>query len=317
MDRLQAMQVFVRVAQLAGFAAAGRELGLSPAAVSKQVGALEARLGARLLDRTTRQVSLTEAGRLYLEHCLECLQALEDADAAVDVLRRAPVGQLRISAPIDFCDPLMPVLAAVMNANPGLTIDLRLSNRVVEMVEEGVDVSVRVARSLDGSFVARPVARTALMLVASPEYLQRHGEPQAPRDLTAHRSLVFTEPRPLTELLFKRGDERVSVPLTAAMTSNHGPALLAAARQGLGLLAAPSFLLCTSEAASSLRPVLPDWALPAFTVFAVYPHRKFVSPKLRTFLEALNEALGDPTRDPWWPADRPRPRGAAAGRARA
>jgi DNA-binding transcriptional LysR family regulator len=240
MDRLQAMQVFVRVAQLAGFAAAARELGLSPAAVSKQVGALEDRLGARLLDRTTRQVGLTEAGRLYLEHCLECLQAVEDADAAVDLLRRAAVGQLRVSAPIDFCDPLVPVLAAVMKANADLTIDLRLSNRVVEMVEEGVDVSLRVARSLDGSFVARPIARTRLMLVGSADYLRRHGEPRTPQDLTAHRSLVFTEPRPLTELPFKRSDERVVVPLTAGMLSNHGPALVAAALHGLGLLVVPT-----------------------------------------------------------------------------
>jgi len=308
MDRLQAMQVFVRVAQLAGFAAAARELDLSPAAVSKQVGALEEHLGTRLFDRTTRQVGLTEAGRLYLEHCLECLQAIDDADAAVDRLRQAPVGQLRVSAPIDFCEPLMPVLTAVMKANPALTVDLRLSNRVVEMVEEGIDVSVRVARALDGSFVARPIARPRLLMAGSRDYLQRHGAPSQPQDLSAHRCLVFTEPRPMTELTFKRGDERVAVPVTPRMLSNHGAALVAAARAGLGLVAMPSFLALADLRAAALEPVLTDWTLPAFTVFAAYPHRKFVSPKVRIFLEALVQAFGDdPSADPWWPQQQPIP----------
>ena len=202
----------------------------------------------------------------------------------------------------------MPVLAALLKANPALTVDLRLSNRVVEMIEEGVDVCVRVARALDGSFVARPIARTRLLIVASRDYLQRHGAPSQPQDLPAHRCLVFTEPRPMTELTFKRGDERIAVPVTPRMLSNHGAALVAAARAGLGLAAMPSFLAPADLPAAELEPVLNDWALPAFTVFAVYPHRKFVSPKVRIFLEALVQAFGDdPSADPWWPLQPPAP----------
>ena len=202
MDRLQSMQVFVRVAQHSSFAAAARELRISPAAASKQVNALEAHVGARLLDRTTRRVGLTEAGRIYLERCLECLHALEDADASMSELAKAPSGVLRITAPVDFGAPLLPVLNTLMAANESLGIDLRLSNRVMDMVEEGVDVAVRVARSLDARYVARPVARTtsaggrpctidedAPCPSAAAVRLTASGAPRSPRDegLGEHR----------------------------------------------------------------------------------------------------------------------------------
>jgi DNA-binding transcriptional LysR family regulator len=274
---------------------------MSPAAVSKHVSALEARIGARLFDRTTRQVGLTEAGRVYLEHCLECLHALEDADASIDTLTQAPAGVLRVTAPIDFCECLMPVLAEVMNVNPNVVVDLRLSNRVVEMVEEGIDVGVRIAPSLDGRYVARPIARTRLAIFGSHEYFRRHGRPAKPEDLVSHRNLVFTEPRPMQELVFARGRREVRVKLKAVMMSNNGAALVTAARQGVGLAVIPSFLAPTDSGAGSMEPVLLDWSLPEFVVYAVYPHRRFVSPKVRVFLEALTAAFGDGTRDPWWP----------------
>ncbi|MEO7244305.1 MAG: LysR family transcriptional regulator [Rubrivivax sp.] len=308
MDRLQAMQVFARVAQHASFAAAARDLHLSPAAVSKQVGALEAWVGARLLQRTTRQVALTEAGRIYLEHCLTCLHAVEDAEAAVGDLGRAPTGQLRVSAPIDFGDALMPALAVLMAAHPQLVVDLQLSNRVLEMVEEGIDVALRIAQTLDGRYVARPVARTHLAIYGSAGYFARHDRPLLPQDLVNHHNLVFTEPRPMTELRFTRGRRQVSVKLPVTLLSNHGAALVAAARAGLGLAVLPSMLLPRDPAAAAeLEPVLLDWALPTFTVHAAYPHRRFVAPKVRAFLEAVSAQFGDPDGDPWWPSALPRP----------
>lgn len=301
MDRLQSMQVFVRVAQHSSFAAAARELRISPAAASKQVSALEAHVGARLLDRTTRRVGLTEAGRIYLERCLECLHALEDADASMSELAKAPSGVLRITAPVDFGAPLLPVLTALMAANESLAIDLRLSNRVMDMVEEGVDVAVRIARSLDARYVARPVARTRLSVLAAPAYLARHGEPRKPEDLATHRHVVFTEPRPMQELALRRGRREVRVKLPAVMWSNSGEALMSAARQGIGMAVAPSFLSCGDLASGALRPVLPDWSLLDFTVYAVYPHRRLVAPKVRLFLEALTATFGHDRSDPWWP----------------
>lgn len=295
------MQVFVRVAQHMGFAAAARDLQLSPAAVSKHVNALESSIGTRLFDRTTRRVGLTEAGRVYLERCLECLNALEDADASMRDLAKAPTGLLRVTAPIDFGESLLPVVTGVMNAQPDIVVDLRLSNRVMDMVEEGVDVGVRIAQSLDGRYVARPLARSRLAMFGAPEYFRRHGRPRKPEDLSSHRGIVFTEPRPMQELVFARGRSKVRVKVTAVMMSNNGEALMAAARQGVGLALAPSFLARKDIEAGRIEPVLLDWSLPEYVVFAVYPHRRFVSPKVRVFLEALTASFGDGTRDPWWP----------------
>lgn len=295
------MQVFVRVAQHMGFAAAARDLQLSPAAVSKHVNALESSIGTRLFDRTTRRVGLTEAGRVYLERCLECLNALEDADTSMRELAKAPSGLLRVTAPIDFGESLLPVVTGVMNAQPNIVVDLRLSNRVVDMVEEGVDVGVRIAQSLDGRYVARRLARSRLAMYGAPEYFRRHGRPREPRDLSSHRNIVFTEPRPMQELTFVRGRREVRVKVTAVMMSNNGEALMAAARQAVGLALAPSFLARKDVEAGRIEPVLLDWSLPEYVVFAVYPHRRFVSPKVRVFLEALTASFGDGTRDPWWP----------------
>lgn len=300
-DQLLSMQVFVRVAQHMGFAAAARDLQMSPAAVTKHVNALESRIGARLLDRTTRRVGLTEAGRLYLERCLECLHTFEDADASIRELAKEPTGVLRVTAPIDFGDSLVPVLAEVMNTHPNVVIDLRLSNRVVDMVEEGVDVGVRIAHSLDGGYVARPLARTRLAIYGAPGYFEKYGRPRKPEDLQSHRCFAFTEPRPMQELVFVRGSREVRVKLNVVMLSNNGEALVAAMRRGVGLCVIPSFLARGDFEVGRIEPVLLDWSLPEFSVFAVYPHRRFVSPKVRVFLEALTATFGDGSGDPWWP----------------
>jgi DNA-binding transcriptional LysR family regulator len=155
MNTLQSMKVFVRVAQRSGFAAAGRDLRMSPAAVTKHIAALEARVGARLFDRTTRSVGLTEVGRMYLERCLECLQAFEDADAFVGTLGNSPAGLLRVTAPVDLQNHLPTVVGRFMNEYPKVTVDLELSNRPIDLVEEGFDIAIRGASSLDGRFVAR------------------------------------------------------------------------------------------------------------------------------------------------------------------
>ena len=274
------------------------------------------RIGTRLFDRTTRRVGLTEAGRVYLERCLECLHALDDADASMSELAKAPTGMLRVTAPIDFGESLLPVVTEVMTAQPNIVVDLRLSNRVMDMVEEGIDVGVRIARSLDGQYVARPIARTRLGVFGAPDYFRRYGRPRKPEDRSSHRNLVFTEPRPMQELLFVRGGREVRVKVTGVMMSNNGEALMAAARHAVGLAVAPSFLARNDLEAGRLEPVLLDWSLPEFSVFAVYPHRRFVSPKVRVFLEALTARFGDGTRDPWWPEAPPRAAAAKPARRR-
>lgn len=310
MDLLQNMKVFVRVAQRSGFAAAARDLRMSPGAVTKNIAALEEHLGTRLFDRTTRRVGMTEAGHLYLERCQECLQAIEDADASVTARAKDLRGVLRVSAPVDFGQTLMSsVVGDFMATNPGIVVDLRLSNRTLDLVEEGIDVAVRVARALDGQYVARPLAVSRMAVWGSPAYLRKHGRPRVPQDLVSHRNVVFVAGRPLDEWVFERDSRQQRIKLNPIMISDNGEALRLAAQRGLGLTIAPSFMTGADAAAGLLEPVLLDWSLPVFRVYAVYPHRRFVSPKVRVFVEALRAAYGDGTRDPWWPEAPPPIRG--------
>lgn len=305
MDTLESMRAFVQVAQRGGFARAGRALGMSPPAVTKHVASLESRLGTRLFDRTTRSVALTEAGRLYLERCLECLQSFEDADASIGELAKEPRGLLRVTAPVEFRAVLEGVLARFMLDHSNLAVDLRLSNRSVDLVEEGVDVAVRVALSLDGRYVARPLAKVTFPFLAAPSYLERHGSPKKPEDLARHRSIVFVEPRPITELFFERRGRRASVRLETVMTTNSGEAMRSALIAGVGLAPLPSFLARDAVASGALEPILEEWKLyPDARLFAVYPHRRFLSPKVKVFVETLRAEFGDGTRDPWWPPAR-------------
>jgi len=300
-DQLQTMKVFVRVAQRAGFAAAARDLSMSPAAVTKHVAALESRIRARLFDRTTRSVSLTEAGRAYLERCLECLQAFEDAEDSVNRAGDKPVGRLRVTAPVDFGPGIMASLSGYMKRYPDVTLDLQLSNRAVDLVDEGFDIALRVAPSLTGQYVARPLAITKIAILAAPEYLRRHGRPRSPDELARHRTMVFTEPRPRDEWVLERAGKKVTVKVKPAMLSNSGRALQEAGRAGVGILMIPS-LGGVEDVAAGMEPLLTDWTvLPQLRLFALYPHRRFLSAKVRLLVETLRQELGDPERDPWWP----------------
>ncbi len=302
MDTLQGMKVFVRVAQRSGFAAAARDLRISPAAVTKHVAALETRVGSRVFDRTTRSISLTEAGRIYLEHCLECLQAFEDADASMSELSKEPKGLLRVTAPLDL-GSVAAIAARFMNTYPHVTVDLQMSNRPVDLVEERIDVAVRVAAALDGGYVAQPLALTRVGIFAATAYLRKYGRPGKPEDLEQHRGLVFLEPHPRDEWTFERDGTRVRVKLKGVLTTNSGAALCSAMAEGAGLVAAPSFLARPYLDTGGIELVLLDWkVLPELRVYAVYPHRRFLAPKVRLFVEALRATYGgDGTMDPWWP----------------
>src|SRR5262245_25770283 len=198
------MKVCVRVAQRTGFAAAARDLKMSPAAVTKHVAALESRVRARLFERTTRNVRLTEAGRAYLERCLEALQAFDDAEASMSQLGDRPAGLLRVTAPVDLSGSIMSSVSRFMKAHPDVVMDLQLSNRPVDLVDERFDVALRIAPSLTGQYVVRPLAVTNIAILGSPDYLRRHGRPGRPEDLAKHRTMVFTEPRPRDEWTFQR-----------------------------------------------------------------------------------------------------------------
>ena len=299
MDALQMMRVFSRVAQRASFAAAAEELRMSRASVTKHVAAIEERHGVRLLDRTTRSVSVTEAGRVYLERCLECLQAYDDSEAAIGGLAAEPRGLLRVGGPFDFRH-LPRLVAQFLKAHPAIDVELLLSNRTVEMVDEGIDVYVRITNSLPPGFVARPLAITRLGVWGAPDYFRKHGRPRTPAELSEHRFALFNEPPLLDEWVFERQKKRTKVRLKPRLVTNAGEGHLAAVCEGVMLGVIPSFLL-PPDHAKRLEPVLPEWSLGHRGIYAVYPHRRFVPAKVRAFVDFLRTALGDASRDPWWP----------------
>ena len=295
------MRVFVRVAQRSGFAAAARDLRMSRASVTKHVARIESRLGVRLFDRTTRSVGMTEAGRIYLGRCLECLQAFDDAEAAVGGLATEPRGLLRVGAPFDFNRQLRPLVADFMKTHPAIALDVRLSNRTLDMVDEGIDVYLRITNSLAAESIARPLAVTRLAVWGSRAYFRKHGRPRIPSDLAGHQFAVFDEPPLFDEAVFERDGTKTPVRLRPLMVTNSGDLMVNVVCEGLALGLIPSFLL-PPKPRGLIEPVLLDWSAGQRGVYAVYPHRRFVPSKVRTFVEALRAALVEPGRDPWWPA---------------
>ena len=279
--------------------------------VAVSVNGIEESVGARLFDRTTRSVSLTEAGRLYLERCQECLQAFDDAQTSVRELSSQPRGTLRVAAPVDLQQLFCGIIGKLLSDNPELKVELSLSNRSVDLVAEGIDVAVRVAPALEGQFVARCLGTTGMICLASPEYLERHGRPKQPSDLKRHRHLLFNEPRLRDTWTFERGKRRVTLQLEPALSSNSGAALVQAAMEGAGIAMIPSLQLGADFTSSRVEPLLRDWkAVPEQRVFAIYPHRRFVSPNVRLFVEALRQEYCLGTSDPFWPRAFGRPPGA-------
>jgi DNA-binding transcriptional LysR family regulator len=315
MDALQMMRVFARVAQRASFAEAAADLRMSRASVTKHVAAIEERHGVRLLDRTTRSVSVTEAGRAYFERCLECLQAYEDSEAAIGGLAAEPKGLLRVAGPFDLNRHLPGLLAQFMKAHQGIDVEFLLSNRTLDMVDESIDVYVRVNDSLPAGAVARRLAITHLGVWAAPSYFRKHKRPRTPAELSEHRFALFNEPPLHDEWVFVRDGKRTRVRVKPGLVTNAGEGHVAAVYEGVCLSVIPSFLL-PPDAVRRLELLLSDWSLGHVGVHAVYPHRRFVPAKVRAFVDFLKAALGDGDHDPWWPAEIPVPGRRPRARAR-
>ena len=237
-------------------------------------------------------MNLTESGRVYLERCLECLQAVGDADAAMSEITREPMGTLRLTAPVELSPHVMPAITKYLQAYPRTGVDFRVSNRTLDLIDQGFDLGIDVLHPLHASCVARPLATSQMAIWGAPSYLRKHGRPRSPADLAAHRHLVFTEPRPRTELTLHKGRQSRSVVLRPSFLSNSGDALRSALVAGAGLHMAPSFVVAVDHAAGRIEPVLADWALDPLKLYAIYPSRKFLPAKVRAFLEALSAHFG-------------------------
>ncbi len=290
MSRWEGFEEFVQVVKSGGFSAAARVLGVSKGHVSQQVSRLEDRLGARLLYRTTRKVTPTELGELYYQQCRQIVEDLEEAERSINSLQQETRGLLKISAPHLLGEAhIVPVIAQFLQQHPKLEIELNLSSRKVDLVEDGCDLAIQVGARTETNVVNKKFTPTGFSVVGSQEYFKQFKAPVKPDDLKQHRCLLFAEYGQSKPWKFAgpKGLIRVSVP--SHWHSNSGHALRAAAKQGLGLAYLPDYYLEEVASAGNLKIVLQDWSAVDRDIVAIYQHKRHLSAKVRLFVEFLTQ----------------------------
>lgn len=289
MDKFQEMRVFSAVVDASSFVGAAENLGISKAAVSRYVSELELRLGVRLMHRTTRKLSLTPEGEVFLARCRDILSSIEASEAELSTRSVTASGLLKLSVPVSFgISHLAPLWSDFLDAHPQVTLDVQLADRVIDLVEEGFDLAVRIARLPDSSLVSRRLASTRLVLCAAPSYLSRYGTPQHPSELTQHAVVGYSLMAMGDQWQFTGPEGPVSVKVRPRMWSNNGDTCIAAAVQGAGIQLQPTFLIEQQLAHGQLVEILPQYRSVELGIYAVYPSRKFVPPKVRALVEFLS-----------------------------
>lgn len=298
MDRITGVQLFARIVETGSFSKASSDLGITQPTATKHVAALEARLGARLLNRNTRGVSATEIGALYYEKCKAIQRELDEADSLAALLQSKVRGQLRISTSVAFGRRVVtPLALKFMREHPDVTLDLSFDDRYVNLVEQGVDVALRMGRLADSALGARYLGTNPWLTAAAPEYLARRGTPATPADLAQHDCLVYSSVQGDDRWSFSGASGEVaSVPVKGTLRSNNLSAVLAACRAGLGLAVLPWYVARESVADGAIVPVLTDFALPTQELHAVFPSPKLVPGKVSTFIDFLKLHLAGE----WW-----------------
>lgn len=296
MDRLDAIRLFVRVAESGSFSAVARESNIGQPAVSKQVAALEQHLGAQLMHRTSRSLTLTEAGQAFYEAGVKLLSDLEAAESLVGAGQSRPSGLLRVSLSAGFGRMhVVPLVPAFHARYPDVEVETLVSDRFVDLVEEGIDLAVRIGELADSALVARRVATTRRVAVASPAYLAERGAPAGPHDLDRHACIAFVFQRQVRPWTFRRGGDVVEHRPKGILRTNDAEHVRVAALAGLGLAQAPHWLFSSDLADGSLVEVLTDWSGDRTPIHAVHPGGRRAPGKLRAFVDFLAEAFG---RDP-------------------
>lgn len=302
-DRFEDLRTYVAIVQTRSVAAAARRLGLAKSAVSRRLQELESRLGAQLLNRTTRTLRPTEAGQEFYNRALALLAELEEAEAAATQSTVDPAGQLRISAPMSFgALHLAPILCHYMQANPRLEVELVLDDRKVDLIGEGFDLAIRIAHLEDSNLAARRIAQIRRAACASPEYLQRHGTPKEPRDLSRHRGIAYVNSVDRNFWRFVNANtlEEQTADVVSPLRLNNGDAMREAAIAGYGVTCLPAFVIHNAVATGRLVPLLSPFEKPLINMYAVYPARRNAPAKVRTFVEFMLERFGD---HPYWDRD--------------
>jgi DNA-binding transcriptional LysR family regulator len=310
MDRLAAMRAYVQVVEAGSFVRAAEKLGASTSSTSRLIAELEAHLGARLLNRTTRKLSLTETGQAYYERCVQLLADIEEAEAAAGAAAAVPTGRLKLTCPYNLlAQPIGPALAEFNRRHPKVSFDVTVADRVIDLVDEGFDLAVRIGAPGGEQLVARRLGSTQLVACAAPAYLERNGTPRAPADIAAHRVLTYAYVSSPFQWRLVDGDGRTyEVRVAGPLHANSGELLVAAAVAGMGIAFEPDFVVGPHLARGELQRLLPEYSGPKLDVWAVYPSRRHLSAKVRAFIDYLAEVFAaDPLRPPSAapPADRP------------
>jgi DNA-binding transcriptional LysR family regulator len=293
MDRLTSLTAFVRVVDSGGFSAAGRRLNMSTTMVSNHVQALEDRLGARLLNRTTRKVSLTEVGRAYYDRCVQILADIEQADDIAGALQSTPRGTLRVYIATHIVQFVSPVIAEFLAQYPDVKVELTMGERTIDIIDEGFDIAVRLTPPPDSSLIVRSLATWRHVLCCSHDYLEKHGRPQqlselASRDCIRHANYPYDEWR-----FVDRKGAPASVKVSGRLITNSGEALRTAALQGTGICLAAGFMVYDDLESGRLVRLLPEYRPVELSMNAVYPHRHHLSAKVRTFIDMLVQHSGE------------------------
>ena len=298
MDNLNDMATFASVVSEGSFSRAAQSLGLSKATISKRISRLEDRLGARLLNRTTRRLSLTEIGSAFNEHCSRLVAEAEEAEQTVTALTANPRGTLRVNVPMSFGRlHIARAIPQFLAQYPDLKVDITLDDAFVDLVHGGYDLAIRIADLPDSSLVARRLAPSRRVVCGSPGYFRRRGVPETPDDLKNHECLSYRYLATTGSWPFRKGQRTWSIPVSGSLSANNGDVLLAAAVAGTGLVLVPTFMVEQQLRSGALRPVLASYAESDFGIYAVYPHRRHVSAKVRAFVDYFVERFGPA---PYW-----------------
>jgi DNA-binding transcriptional LysR family regulator len=298
MDPLDGIAAFARVVDSGSFSAAARRLNISKSAISAHVQRLEERLGVRLLNRTTRRLSLTEAGAAYHRHCTRIIAEAEAGEQAAGALQREPRGMLRISAPDSFgWMHVAPAVPAFLKRYPGLAIDINLSLAYADLIDEGLDLAIRIGALEDSALIVRRLASSRRAICASPAYLKQHGTPNHPRDLADHNCLCTSLKTWGDQWRFARKRGEVTVNVSGSFRTNNAEMLRAAALDGVGIVELPTWAVTEELRGGRLRRLLIGWEGPVSTIHAVYPGNRLMSMKVRAFVDHLARHFG---RTPYW-----------------
>lgn len=299
MDHFEEIQAFVKVVEAGSISGAAERLQVAKSAVSRRLSELEGRLGAQLLRRTTRRLSLTDTGRGFYERCVGILGDLEEAELAVSQEHCALRGRLRVAVPLSFgLAHLGPAICEFARSNPDVEFDLDFNDRRVDLLQEGIDVAVRIARLADSTLIARRLCTIRYVICASPEYLDHHGTPKTPDELSGHRALVYSHDPDSANWPYRRPDgTEGQVKLSVHLRANNGDFLRDAAIGSQGIIREPSFIVYRAIEAGELIPLLGDYEWSSLDAYAVYPQTRHLSRRVRAFVDALVERFAG---TPYW-----------------